>query len=102
MSTFIPGTCPLCGSGIFVAAGNWLTCSGDSCPDPSFVADIFTEYRTMRGRLAQREAELATLREAARRVTKMRRWVEPDAWDTNEWNESHDALAALLDGQENV
>ncbi len=46
------------------------------------------------------ETERDALLAAARRVTKMWNETNPDAWDANEWEESHDALAALSDDQE--
>ena len=62
MSEFVKGKCPLCGSGIFVAAGNWLTCSGSTCPDPTFVSEIFANVSELNAQLAQREGEIEALR----------------------------------------
>ena len=54
----------------------------------------------LRAQLAQRDAELTVLRAAAKRVTMMWRWTDADRWDSDEWDESHDSLAALSDDQE--
>ena len=74
MSEFVKGKCPLCGSGVFVASENWLTCSGATCPDPTFVSEIFAKVANLRAQLAQRDGELETLRavvEEARGLHKM-------------------------------
>ena len=56
--------------------------------------------RESRAQLAQRDEELTVLRAAAKRVTMMWRWTDADRWDSDEWDESHDSLAALSDDQE--
>ena len=47
MSVFVKGKCPLCHSGVFVSQGEWLTCSGSDCPDPTFVSEIFKRYEEL-------------------------------------------------------
>lgn len=84
-------------------AGGWegqiCTKCGDEevAPDPRDVT-----IDDLRAQLAQREGELEALREAARRVTTIWNETNPDHWYTDEWNDSHDALAALVDNQEDT
>ena len=61
MSTFVKGRCPLCHSGVFVASGGWLTCSGSDCPDPTFVSEIFAKYEESNKNLGE---QLSALRAA--------------------------------------
>ena len=62
--------------------------------------NVMTELADLRAQLAQRDEELTVLRAAAKRVTMMWRWTDADRWDSDEWDESHDSLAALSDNQE--
>ena len=63
------------------------------------IRDLADQRDDLRGELAQRDEELAVLRAAAKRVTMMWRWTDADRWDSDEWDESHDSLAALSDNQ---
>ncbi len=44
MSEKVQGFCPMgCGSTLFLASGNYITCSLDKCPDPCAANDILAE-----------------------------------------------------------
>jgi hypothetical protein len=62
MSVFVKGKCPLCHSGVFVAQGEWLTCSGAECPDPLFVSDIFSKYEECNKNLGEQMALVTLLK----------------------------------------
>ena len=64
------------------------------------IRDLADQRDDLRAQLAQRDEELTVLRAAAKRVTMMWRWTDADRWDSDEWDESHDSLAALSDNQE--